>query len=217
MEQYIGFKCMKDVLLNVSEEIMQQKDYLTNLDAACGDGDFGVGMYIGFKNAKQNIEQYEGGDIGVLLEKVGNALLSSVGGASGPIFGTLFIESGKIVKGKDNINLQDVAAMFEAALQKICQLGGAKPGDKTLVDALEPAVKEFRKAASEGSTLAEAFERATKAAGEGAKSTENLVAKQGKARYLGAETLGHPDPGAVAIYLIFKAMSVALRRCLQQF
>lgn len=217
MEQHINFKCMKDALLNVAEEIMLQKDYLTKLDAACGDGDFGVGMYMGFKNAKQSIEQYEGDDIGVLLEKVGTVILSSVGGASGPIFGTLFVESGRVVKGKANINLQDVAAMFEVALQKICRLGGAKPGDKTLVDALEPAVKELRRAADEGLTIVEAFERATKAADEGAKSTENLIAKQGKARYLGAETLGHPDPGAVATYLIFKAMSAAFRSCLQQF
>jgi|YelNatPaOPRAMG01_1025707.scaffolds.fasta_scaffold06108_9 dihydroxyacetone kinase-like protein len=213
LEQDIDFKCVKNLLINIAEEIMRQKDYLTTLDAACGDGDFGVGMYIGFKKAKESIEQYKGNDVGILLEQVGNAIISSVGGASGPLFGTFFIEAGNVVKGKNKINLNDIAAMFEAALQRICQIGGAKPGDKTLVDSLEPAVKELQKAVKEGSTLMDAFERAARAAKKGAEFTKDLVAKQGKARYLGQETLGHQDPGATAIYLIFNTISVAYRLC----
>jgi len=205
---------MKDLLLNVAEEIMRQKDYLTKLDAACGDGDFGVGMYIGFKNAKTSIKHYEEGNIGSLLEKVGYAILSSVGGASGPLFGTIFVEVGKVAKGKSEINLQHLATMFDMALQKVYQLGGTKVGDKTLVDALEPAVNVLKKASNEGLNLMEALKKATEAAEKGAEATKNLVARQGKARYLGEETLGHPDPGAVAIYLIFKAMLSAYQSCL---
>lgn len=198
---------MKIILQKVADTIVQETDSLTKLDAECGDGDFGIGMNIGFRNAKNSIERYEGKDIGSLLENVGHAILSSVGGASGPIFGTIFIAMGSEVKGKNEIDLQDLSAALGAALEKVQVRGGAKVGDKTLIDALEPAVMVIQNALKEGLTLSEALEKATQAAKIGAESTKDLVAKKGKASYLGDKTIGHQDPGAVLVYHIFRSIS----------
>jgi len=185
---------------------MLRKNHLDELDAACGDGDLGVGMYIGFENVKKAIEQKKSRDIGNLLDTAGRAILSSVGGASGALFGTLFIEAGKVANGKSEIDLKDLSNMFGVSLEKIRQRGGAKLGDKTLIDALEPAVESLEDAVQRNLDLTEALRIAADAARMGVESTRNLVAKQGKARYLGEQTLGHVDPGAEIIKLIFEML-----------
>lgn len=198
---------MKKILTAIADKIMSEKEYLTQLDAACGDGDIGVGMHIGFKKAKDNLEKEESNDIGHLLTTVGSAILSSVGGASGPLFGTLFLQAGRVVKGKKELTLKDFASMFEVSLDRIKALGGAKVGDKTLVDALEPAVIALKEAVSENINLKEALEKAAKEAKRGAESTKNLVAQRGKARYLGEKSIGHVDPGAVIVQFIFETIA----------
>lgn len=209
MEQ-INSKLFKKILFEITDTILREENTLTKLDAECGDGDFGVGMRTGFKNAKESIEKYEGDDIGSVLEKMGYAIYSSVGGASGPLFGAIFTEAGKTVKGKNKITLEDFSTMFEASLRKVYEYGKAKKGDKTLVDALEPAVRTLKDDSNKKLSVTKAFQNATKAARDGVESTRNLVAKKGKASYLGEKTLGHEDPGAYAIYLIFKSISSAL-------
>jgi len=206
LEQKLNYVFVKNFLLNLANTVTQEKDYLNKIDAACGDGDFGVGMYLGFKNVQKAIEQQRNEDIGALLNTAGYAILSSVGGASGPLFGTFFIEAGKTASGKSEIDLKDLSAMFEIALEKIRLRGGAKIGDKTLIDALAPAIESLKKAAQQKLDILPALEKAAEAAKEGSESTKELVAKQGKARYLGQQTLGHIDPGAEVIRLFFEKL-----------
>ena len=207
MEGKIRYAVARDFLLNLANAVMLGKGRLDEFDAACGDGDFGVGMYVGFENAKKAVEQVGNGDVGHLLNAAGQAILSSVGGASGALFGTLFMEAGKVASGKGEIDLEDLSKMFGVSLDKIRQRGGAKLGDKTLVDALEPAVESLRNAARRNLDLEKALRMTADAARRGAESTKGLIAKQGKARYLGEQTLGHVDPGAEVIKLIFETLS----------
>jgi dihydroxyacetone kinase len=203
----ISCEKMKEILLHVSDVIISNEGYLTDLDRACGDGDFGIGMLRGFTSVKQQIENYAGCDIGEMLTKAGFAITATVGGASGPVFGTLLSSAGMKLKGKREVGLTELAEALRAALEMVMKLGGAKPGDKTMVDALAPAVKALEEAGKAGSSLREAFEKAAEAARRGAEATKEMVAKRGKASYLGEKTLGYPDPGAVAVALIFKAIS----------
>jgi len=203
----IDYEFMRSFLLDLAAVVMEQSDALNKMDAECGDGDFGVGMHIGFKNVQHAVLESKNDDIGCLLKTAGQQILSCVGGASGPLFGTFFIEAGKAVTGNQEIDVADLAGMFENSLQKIRLRGEAKVGDKTLVDALEPAVRALRRAADSGVDLAQASEMAAEAAKTGAESTKNLIAKHGKARYLGEQTLGHEDPGAHVVRLVFETLS----------
>jgi dihydroxyacetone kinase-like protein len=206
LEETFDYAFMKRFLLALAGKIMNEKDHLNKLDAACGDGDFGIGMYLGFKNVQKAVEEQTAGDIGALLSRTGSAVLSSVGGASGPIFGTFFAEMGRRAKGKSEIRLGDLATMLNASLEGVCLRGRAKVGDKTLVDALEPAVRSLREAASHKTELLPALRTAVEASKRGCDSTANLVAKHGKAKYLGEQAVGHIDPGAYVVQVIFETL-----------
>jgi dihydroxyacetone kinase-like protein len=197
---------MKRFLLVLAARIMNEKDHLNKLDAACGDGDFGIGMYLGFKSVQEAVEEQTAGGISALLSWTGSAVLSSVGGASGPIFGTFFTEMGQRAKGKSEIRLGDLATMLNASLEGVCLRGRAKVGDKTLVDALEPAVRSLREAASHKTELLPALQAMVEASKRGCDSTANLVAKHGKAKYLGEQAVGHIDPGAYVVQVIFETL-----------
>jgi len=195
---------------NVSDRLIQAKDQLNRMDAECGDGDFGTSMYVAFDNVRKAMEkQQKQGDVGTLLVLAGNSILSSTGGASGALFGTFFIEAGKYAKGKTEANLTDLATMFDLSLARIQTRGGAKVGDKTLVDSLEPAVRALQEAAATGTDLNIALERSATAAENGSQSTKSMVAKQGKSRYLGEQTLGYVDPGAFVIALVFRILATS--------
>jgi len=179
------------------------------MDAACGDGDFGTTMASAFDGARKAIQKAPGNDVGSLLMSMGNSILSSAGGASGPTIATFFMEAGKFEKGKSELGLQDVAPMLDKSLQKIQLLGGAKVGDKTLIDALEPAVNALKASVDANAPLRDALSRAAQAARIGCESTKGLVAKHGRARYLGEQTLGCVDPGAYLISLTFVTLAAA--------
>jgi len=198
---------MRSFLLGLADVVMQHSDSLSRMDAECGDGDFGVGMQLGFKNARRALLESKNDDIGSLLKTAGQEILSSVGGASGPLFGTLFIEAGKAVADKREIDVKDLTRMFDNSLDKIRLRGGASVGDKTLVDALAPAATSLRRSAENGVDVSEALEMAAEAAKMGADSTKNMIAKHGKARYLGEQALGCEDPGAEVVRLIFETLS----------
>jgi dihydroxyacetone kinase phosphoprotein-dependent L subunit len=174
------------------------------MDAECGDGDFGTSMFVAFTKLQKTIQDAQGDDIGKLLTDAGQAILSTAGGAAGPIFGTLFTEAGKAVKGKNELGVSDLAGMFEAALLKIEARGGARVGDKTLIDALEPAVLSLKKSSADNTPLPSALGNAANAARTASERTKDLVARQGKARYLAEQTLGHLDPGAYITALLFE-------------
>ena len=184
--------------------IAENREYLTKLDSAIGDGDHGINMDRGMTGVLAKLDGLEGGDIGTLLKTVGMALISTVGGAGGPLYGTLFLQMGTSAAGKSELSGEDWQAALEAALAGVQMRGKAEPGDKTMVDALVPATDALAQALGEGVELADALRRSAEAAEEGMKATVPLVARKGRASYLGERSAGHQDPGATSTYLLLK-------------
>jgi dihydroxyacetone kinase-like protein len=190
-----------------AEAVRENADHLTQLDSAIGDADHGVNLKRGFTAVTAALDGFEADGPGAVLVKTGTTLISKVGGASGPLYGSAFRAMGKALEGPET----DVVA-FGAALREglaaIRKLGAAAPGDKTIVDALEPAVEAFDNAAVAG--LKAAAEAAADAAETGAKATTAMQARKGRASYLGARSVGHQDPGATSTALILRALADAL-------
>ncbi len=193
-------------LKRVAKVLEENKDYLTRLDAAIGDADHGINMDRGFQKVMSQLPTVEDKDIGSILKTTGMALLSSVGGAGGPLYGTFFIRAGMAVDRKMELTDEDLVAMLQSAVEGVIQRGKAELGDKTMVDALLPAVEALKQAFAEGADTATALERAVAAAEKGMKDTIPMVAKKGRASYLGERSAGHQDPGATSSYLILKAL-----------
>jgi dihydroxyacetone kinase-like protein len=184
--------------------IDENKDYLTELDSQIGDADHGANMDRGFKAVLTKLPSVEDKDIGAIFKTVGMTLLSTVGGAGGPLYSTLFIQAGNKLNGKDELTLADWAAALDAANKGVINLGKASLGDKTMVDALTPAVDALQSAAANGGSMGEALVKSANAAEEGMKATIPLVARKGRASYLGERSAGHQDPGATSTYLLLK-------------
>jgi phosphoenolpyruvate---glycerone phosphotransferase subunit DhaL len=184
--------------------IAENKEHLTRLDSAIGDADHGINMDRGMSAALAKLNGLENGDVGTLLKTVGMALISSVGGAGGPLYGTLFLQMGTATAGKNELEPDDWRAALEAALAGVQMRGRAEPGDKTMVDALMPGKDKLEEALSEGADFADALRRSAAAAEEGMRATVPLVARKGRASYLGERSAGHQDPGATSTYLLLK-------------
>jgi phosphoenolpyruvate---glycerone phosphotransferase subunit DhaL len=184
--------------------IAENKEHLTKLDSAIGDADHGINMNRGMSAALAKLDGLEDGDVGTLLKTVGMALISTVGGAGGPLYGTLFLQMGTATAGKNELGPDDWQAALEAALAGVQMRGKAEPGDKTMVDALMPGRDALAEALSEGAEFAEALRRSAAAAEEGMRATVPLVARKGRASYLGERSAGHQDPGATSSYLLLK-------------
>ncbi|MFB2917168.1 dihydroxyacetone kinase subunit DhaL [Aerosakkonema funiforme] len=195
-----------DWLQSVAIVLEQNKDYLTELDAAIGDADHGINMNRGFQKVITQLPGVADKDIGTILKTVSMTLISSVGGASGPLYGTLFLRASTAVAGKQELNKEDTIAFFEAAIDGVVQRGKANLGDKTMLDALSPAKDAFKQAVADGANIPEALQKAVAAAEEGVKNTIPLVAKKGRASYLGDRSIGHQDPGATSSYLILRTL-----------
>jgi dihydroxyacetone kinase-like protein len=190
----------------VAVVLEQNKDYLTELDAAIGDADHGINMNRGFQKVISQLPSVADKDIGSILKTVSMTLISSVGGASGPLYGTLFLRASTVLTGKQELTDEDMVALLRAAVDGVVQRGKANLGDKTMLDALCPAVDAFNVAIATGASTPEALQQAVSAAEEGMKNTIPLVAKKGRASYLGERSSGHLDPGATSSYLILKAL-----------
>jgi len=184
----------------------QNKDYLTELDAAIGDADHGINMNRGFQKVITQLPSVADKDIGSILKTVSMTLISSVGGASGPLYGTMFLRASTAVAGKSELTDEDMVALLQAAVDGIIQRGKANLGDKTMLDALSPASEAFKQAVANGASTQEALQQAVTAAEEGMKNTIPLVAKKGRASYLGDRSANHQDPGATSAYLILKTL-----------
>jgi len=194
-------------LETINAVIVENKDYLTQLDAAIGDADHGINMERGFKKVMSQLPSVSNSDIGNILKTTGMALISSVGGAGGPLYGTLFMRAGMAASGKHELTDEDLAAVLEAAVDGVVQRGKARLGDKTMVDALSPAANAFKEAIATGNhETISALQSAVAAAEKGMKDTIPLVARKGRASYLGERSAGHQDPGATSSYLILKAL-----------
>jgi phosphoenolpyruvate---glycerone phosphotransferase subunit DhaL len=185
-----------------AEVLAENMEYLTELDAQIGDADHGANMNRGFRAVLQKLPDNEEKDIGAILMAVGMALLSKVGGAGGPLYSTVFIQAGKSINGTLEFGLEDWAKALEAATTGVINLGKASLGDKTMVDALIPAVEALKEASQQGLTLGEGLRKSAKAAEEGMIATIPLVARKGRASYLGERSAGHQDPGATSTFML---------------
>ncbi|HAJ58985.1 MAG TPA: dihydroxyacetone kinase subunit L [Cyanobacteria bacterium UBA8543] len=193
-------------LQSVAVVLEQNKDYLTELDAAIGDADHGINMNRGFQKVVSQLPSVADKDIGTILKTVSMTLISSVGGASGPLYGTMFLRSSTAITGKSELTDEDMVALLQAFVDGIIQRGKANLGDKTMLDALSPASETFKQAVADGASTQEALQQAVSAAQEGMKNTIPLVAKKGRASYLGDRSMNHQDPGATSVYLILNTL-----------
>ena len=197
----------------IAESVHAGRDYLTQLDAAIGDGDHGINMDRGFSAVQESLaEQDTDVPPGRLLIMVGKTLVSSVGGASGPLWGSAFRRAGRTLGDAAEWDAAQLLAALEAARDGVVELGAAAPGDKTMVDALTPAVDAMRASLDGGASLSAAVAAAAEAADEGARATVPLQARKGRASYLGERSVGHQDPGATSVALVIHALERAVDR-----
>jgi dihydroxyacetone kinase phosphoprotein-dependent L subunit len=197
------FRAWITAAANVIEE---QRDHLTQLDAAIGDADHGINLSRGFTAALGALQTADPATPGSVLTLTGSTLISKVGGASGPLYGTAFRSAGKAFGDTANVDMPGLAAALEAALAGVQRLGAAREGDKTMVDALAPATGAFSKAIAEGAPDADALAALADAARAGAVATISMQALKGRASYLGPRSVGHEDPGAASTALILAAL-----------
>ena len=183
----------------------QNRDYLTQLDAAIGDADHGANMDRGFKAVKAKMAEMADKDVGTIFKTVGMTLLSTVGGAGGPLYGTFFLQAGVKSAGKMELGLEDWLLALQAAVDGVIMRGKAELGDKTMVDALTPAVEALKKAVADGVSMSQALRDSAEAAKRGMEATTPLVARKGRASYLGPRSADHQDPGATSSYLVLQA------------
>lgn len=206
----INGKKVIEILTQIAEKIDENKGYLSELDATIGDGDHGINMSKGFKAVTEKLKEDDGVDIAGILKKTGMALVSTVGGASGPLYGTAFMKSSMSVNGKTEIDIKDFSNMLKAALDGIKMRGKAKAGEKTMIDALEPALEAINKGIEQGLESKEILKLAKEAAYNGVEYTKTIIATKGRASYLGERSIGHQDAGATSSAIILETIYEAI-------
>ncbi len=195
---------VKDMLLLAAERIIAAEPALSEADRNLGDGDHGLGMQRGMTAAKEKLLEGEIASVDKAFSTVGMAMMSSMGGASGAIFGTFFRNGGKALAGRDSLDAAGLAAFLQAGVDGVKQRGGAAVGDKTVVDAMQPAAEKAAEVT--GQSLPEAVAAVHEAALGGLEASKNMIAKFGRAKTLGEACLGHPDAGALSVTVILGAM-----------
>lgn len=193
-------------LRQLADVYNNNSNYLTQLDSPIGDADHGTNMTRGFQAVVDKLDSWQDALPKEIFRQVGMTLVSTVGGSSGPLYGTLFLKFGEAVGDDDTIDAARLVTMMHAAVDGIIQRGHAELGDKTMVDALRPALDAMKAAQSEGKTLPEILEAAETAAKDGMEATKPLQARKGRASYLGERSIGHQDPGATSAYFLVRAM-----------
>lgn len=192
--------------INKLQEIYAaNKEYLTQLDSAIGDADHGINMNRGFTAAKDALSATPPDQVDALLKTVAMTLIKTVGGASGPLYGTFFMRASAVTAGKNELTPADVIEMFDAGVQGILQRGKAQLKDKTMVDAWLPALDAMKAALRNGTDMKGILKKGAAAAEQGMKNTVPLQAKKGRASYLGERSIGHQDPGATSTFLMLQA------------
>ena len=192
-------------LQQVAIVLHENRDFLTQLDSPIGDADHGINMDRGFQAVINKLPTVAGKDIGSILKTVGTTLVSTVGGASGPLYGTAFLRAGMANAGKHELDEADVIDTLEAALEGIKARGKAQPGEKTMVDTFTPALLAAQEAKHLG--LSQLLHRTSEAAEKGMQATIPMLATKGRASYLGERSIGHQDPGATSSWLILKTLA----------
>ena len=196
-----------------AQAIEENCEMLTDLDREIGDADHGANMRRGFRAVLEKLPSVEDKDIGTILKNVGMTLLSKVGGAAGPLYSTMFTKAGMTIGTKMEMDLNDWAQALEASTTGIAKLGKALPNDKTMLDALYPALNALSAAMGNGASVGEALQKSADAAHEGMLATIPLVARKGRASYLGERSAGHQDPGATSTYLLIKSAAETWTDC----
>jgi len=191
-------------------QIAANKDYLTELDAAIGDADHGVNMHRGMQAVLGKLPGAADKDLGTLFKTVGMTLVSTVGGASGPLYGTLFLQLGTATANKMALTLPEWTAALEQAINGVIARGKARPGDKTMIDVLLPALSALKDAAANGASLDDALRRCADAAEQGRDQTKPMVARKGRASYLGERSADHIDPGSASSALLLRTAAESL-------
>jgi len=190
--------------------IAENKDHLTNLDRAIGDADHGNNMDRGFKKVLTQLDGVKDKDIGSIFKSVGMALISSVGGAAGPLYGTFYMQAANAINAKSNLTNEEVVNLLQSGMNGLITRGRTKPGEKTIIDSLQPAINVLHKNIEAGDDLVKAMQSAVERAEEGVKETIPMVARKGRASYLGERSAGHQDPGATSAYLLLKALLITI-------
>lgn len=194
------------ILNKITSVIEENKSFLSELDAAIGDGDHGINMNKGFNAVREKLKDDNGFDIGEILKKTGITLVSNVGGASGPLYGTAFMKAAIEVNGKENIDIEDYIKILEAALGGVMMRGKAQRGEKTMIDAIAPAIDAMKDALKAGLSSINILKASKDAAMQGLEYTKTIIATKGRASYLGQRSIGHPDAGATSSYLILNTI-----------
>jgi dihydroxyacetone kinase-like protein len=205
----LGRDVVVDWLRRFAAAVAEHKAELVRLDTAIGDGDHGTNMDRGMRKVLEKVDGLEGEDIGATLKAVGMALVSSVGGAAGPLYGTLFLQMGTATAGRESLDLEGWTAALEAGANGVQTRGKAQRGDKTMLDALMPALEALQSAADDGAGLPEALARSAGAARAGMEATIPMEARKGRASYLGPRSVGHQDPGATSTHMLLQAAAEA--------
>ncbi len=199
----IDVKKTLEIIRTIAKRIETEKDFLTQLDNEIGDGDHGINLARGFKSVMEKLPSLENQDIGAILKGVGTQLVSTVGGASGPLYGTAFMKAGNTCKGKTELSPEEFTAAIEAAIGGIKMRGKAQEGEKTMLDALCPAYNALQEGLAAGKDLKDALQEAVNAAKKGVDYTKTIIATKGRASYLGERSIGHQDPGATSsLYML---------------
>ena len=202
----ISTEQMLAVIKAIAQRMEMEKDFLTQLDNEIGDGDHGINLARGFKSVQEKLPTFADKDIGAILKGVGMELVSTVGGASGPLYGTAFMKAGNVCKGKTELTDADFVAAFNAAIGGIQMRGKAVEGEKTMLDALCPAYKALKDGIDGGKILSDALADAVNAAADGVEFTKTIIATKGRASYLKERSLGHQDPGATSSLYMLQTM-----------
>lgn len=205
-ESTLDNKKVLKILQAVGQKIEKEKLFLTELDNAIGDGDHGINMARGFQAVEQKLPSWEGKDIGEIFKAVGMQLVSTVGGASGPLYGTAFMKAGSACQGRTELDADGLAAAFEAAIGGIKMRGKAIEGEKTMLDAICPAYTAYKEGLSQGLGMKESLGKAVEAAKQGVEYTKTILATKGRASYLGERSIGHQDPGATSSLYILQTV-----------
>ena len=187
--------------------LQEKKEYLTDLDAPIGDSDHGINMARGFGKLAEKLPSVAETDIGNILKTSGMTLISSVGGASGPLYGTFFMRAAGAVASKQQLDGNDLVNLMTTGMEGVMQRGRAEVGDKTMIDALQPAVDTLTAAIENGDAIGDALNACAQAADAGAQATIPLIAKKGRASYLGERSVGHQDPGATSTYFLIQTLA----------
>lgn len=191
-------KKVLEIIRAIGLKMEAEKEYLTELDQPIGDSDHGINMARGFAAVEGKLPDLEGKDIGTILKTVGMTLVSTVGGASGPLYGSAYMKAGMALAGKEEMDMDDFLSMMDTAVQAVEQRGKATVEEATMLDAMVPSLKAMKEAAAEGKSAKEVLKTGVGAAWDGAEHTRDLVATKGRASYVGERGLGHQDPGATS-------------------